>query len=66
MCKNLPGAEMSTKRVIYIAVLAQSLKEDLCRHVPLYMKTHAHEASLTVVVEDKDLVLPLPPCILYV
>ena len=49
---------MSTKRDIYIAVLAQSLKENLCRHVPFYMKTHAHEPSLTVVVEDKDLVFP--------
>ena len=26
MCENLPGAGMSTKRNIYIAVLAQSLK----------------------------------------
>lgn len=47
---------MSTKRGIYIAVLAQKLKGNLCRcHEPLNTKAHAHVVSLNLVLEDKIL-----------
>lgn len=47
---------MSTERDIYCSV-STKLNGNLCRcHVPLNTKAHAHVASLTLAVEDKDLV----------
>ena len=57
--------KMTRRRYVYktghlYCSVSTKFKRKLCHcHVPLNTEAHAHLASLTLVVEDKDLVFPL-------